>query len=102
MSNTRATQYLVLLAVVMVLLAGCTFVVQPEAEAPAAEEPMAAVLPTDPPEVQIANAMAAAPMVIAKDATILGFPVEGEEMVLLREGTNGWTCIDRLAGLAHH
>ena len=51
------------------------------------------VMPTDPPEVQIANAMSAAPMAIAKDAAILGFPVDGEEMVLLRDGTNGWTCI---------
>ena len=51
------------------------------------------VLPTDPPETQIANAMSAAPMVVAKDATVLGFPVEdGGDMVVLRTGPNGWTC----------
>jgi hypothetical protein len=32
-------------------------------------------------------------MAIANDATILGFPVEGDELVVLREGTNDWTCI---------
>lgn len=52
----------------------------------------AGVLPTDSAEAQIANAMSAAPMAIAKEATILGFPVEGDKMVTLREGTNGWTC----------
>ncbi len=41
----------------------------------------------------IANAMSAAPMAIAKDATILDFPANaGEPMVVLREGTNNWTC----------
>lgn len=58
----------------------------------AAEETHAGVLPTDPVEAQIANAMSAAPMAIAADATILGFPTEGAEMVVLREGTNDWTC----------
>jgi hypothetical protein len=53
----------------------------------------AAVAPDDPAEVQLANAMSAAPHAISKDATILGFPVEeGGDMVVLREGTNGWTC----------
>jgi hypothetical protein len=50
------------------------------------------VSPSDSVDVQIANAMSAAPLAIAKDATILGFPVEGTEMVVLRKGTNEWTC----------
>jgi hypothetical protein len=50
------------------------------------------VSPADPVDVQIANAMSAAPPAIAHDATILGFPAEGDELVTLREGTNGWTC----------
>ena len=33
-----------------------------------------------------------APRLTCINATILGFPVEGEEMVVLREGTNDWTC----------
>lgn len=42
---------------------------------------------------QIKNAMSAAPLVVAKDATIVAFPTEpGGEMQVLREGTNGWTC----------
>jgi hypothetical protein len=51
------------------------------------------VAPTDPVEVQIENAMSAAPPAIARDATILGFPIdEGGDMVVLRQGTNAWTC----------
>jgi CubicO group peptidase (beta-lactamase class C family) len=54
----------------------------------------ATVAPTDPPELQIANAMAAAPHVVAEDATVIGFPTEeGGDMVVLRQGTNGWTCL---------
>jgi hypothetical protein len=44
-------------------------------------------------EEKIENAMSAAPLAIAQDATILDWPAEeGGEMVVLREGTNGWTC----------
>ncbi len=51
------------------------------------------VSPDDPVDVQIANAMSAAPLAIAQDATILGFPAgDSTDMVLLREGSNGWTC----------
>ena len=42
---------------------------------------------------KIRSAMSAAPLVVAKDATIVDFPAEpGGEMLVLREGTNGWTC----------
>ena len=44
-------------------------------------------------DAKIAVAMSAAPVEIAKDATILDWPTEeGGDMVLLREGTNDWTC----------
>lgn len=77
----------------LVLLAACQPITAPVAlVAPVVEETHAGVLPTDSAEAQIANAMSAAPMAVAKDATILGFPVEGTEMVVLREGTNDWTC----------
>jgi hypothetical protein len=40
------------------------------------------------------NAMSAAPAAIAAQATILGWPKkEGDPMVVLRKGTNDWTCI---------
>ena len=43
---------------------------------------------------RIANAMSAAPLAVAKDATILDWPAkEGGDMVVLRQGTNGWTCM---------
>jgi len=43
---------------------------------------------------KIHNAMSAAPMAIARDATILDWPAtEGGDMVVLRQGTNGWTCM---------
>jgi hypothetical protein len=52
------------------------------------------VLPTDDVEMQIANAVSAAPAAVANEAAILGFPAEeGGEMVVLREGANEWTCI---------
>jgi len=51
------------------------------------------VSPTAPVEVQIQNALSALPAALAEDATIMGWPVkEGGDMVVLRQGTNGWTC----------
>jgi hypothetical protein len=93
--SLRSLGLLLLLVCLAALLAACR-PVQREAgngQTPVAQAGQDTVLPTDPAEVQIANAMGAAPMVVAKDATILGFPVEeGGEMIVLREGTNGWTC----------
>lgn len=40
----------------------------------------------------IASAMSAAPMSIAKDATIINMNADGT-MSTLRKGTNGWTCM---------
>lgn len=43
---------------------------------------------------KIRNAMSAAPMGLAKGATIVDHPAkEGGEMAVLRKGTNEWTCI---------
>lgn len=45
-------------------------------------------------EAKIESAMSAALASIADHATIMDWPAEeGGEMVLLREGTNGWTCM---------
>lgn len=42
----------------------------------------------------IADAMSAAPLAISENATILEWPSEpGGDFTLLREGTNGWSCI---------
>jgi hypothetical protein len=94
MGRSTQKQAAVLAAIAaLMLLAGCKAITVPAATvALAAEETHAGVLPTDPVEAQIANAMSAAPMAVAKDATILGFPTEGTEMVVLRKGTNSWTC----------
>src|ERR1041385_7205455 len=40
----------------------------------------------------IASAMSAAPMSIAKNATVIDMTADGK-MRTLREGTNGWTCM---------
>ncbi len=41
----------------------------------------------------IKNAMSAAPMSIAMDATIMGWPTKaGGDLSVLRKGTNDWTC----------
>jgi len=43
---------------------------------------------------KIANAMTAAPAAIAGKATILDWPAkEGDKPVVLRAGTNGWSCL---------
>ncbi len=43
---------------------------------------------------KIANAMSAAPSSISEKATIMDWPAtEGGNMVTLRAGTNGWTCL---------
>jgi len=47
----------------------------------------------DDVDEQIANAESAAPSAIAQNATILGWDEDGMPTVILREGTNGWTCI---------
>lgn len=45
-------------------------------------------------EDKIKNAMSAAPKAIAKDATILDRPAkEGDEMPVLHQGSNEWTCL---------
>lgn len=59
----------------------------PKAAEPKKAEPKAA-------EKRIQNAMSAAPKAISKAATILDFPATaGGEMVVLRKGTNDWTCL---------
>lgn len=51
----------------------------------------------DDAEAQIESAMSAAPPAIAENATIMGSSADGE-LVILREGTNGWTCFPDYAG----
>ena len=54
----------------------------------------AAKAPKGPPTDAelIASAMKAAPMAIAKDASVVAMGADGK-MRTLRAGTNGWTCI---------
>jgi len=45
-------------------------------------------------ETKIKSAISAAPTAITESATIMDWPAEqGAEMTLLREGTNGYTCL---------
>lgn len=45
-------------------------------------------------EAKINSAMSAAPMAIAKNATIMDWPAEeGADMTMLRQGTNDYTCL---------
>jgi len=65
---------------------------QAQAPAPKAAEPKKAEPKSA--EKKIQNAMSAAPKAISKAATILDFPATaGGEMVVLRKGTNDWTCL---------
>jgi hypothetical protein len=63
------------------------------AQSPAGTNPPASkVGPVAPPTTdaaKIKSAMSAAPMAISKDATIMDMAT----MKVLRQGTNGWTCI---------
>ena len=97
----------ILSALCVLILAACQPILTQPAEpappavsVPAVEEPttdaMGAAPAVSAPSTKerIANATSAAPTVIGKDATILDWPTEaGGPMVVLREGTNGWTCI---------
>ena len=45
-------------------------------------------------ELKIANCMSGSPASIAREAKIVEWPSEvGGEMPVLREGSNGWTCL---------
>ncbi len=44
-------------------------------------------------EEKIKNAMSAAPGSIARNATILDWAKQGNEPAVLRQGSNGWTCL---------
>lgn len=53
-------------------------------------------------EQKIANAMSAGPAALAREATILDWPAEvGGEWIVLREGSNGWTCFTDDIGVAY-
>ena len=50
---------------------------------------------------KIKNAMSAAPPSISAEATVLDWPSEeGADMAVLREGSNGWTCMPDMPGKA--
>lgn len=48
---------------------------------------------------KIASAMSAAPMAISKQATIMDYPATPDgKPIMLRKGSNGWTCFPDNAG----
>ncbi len=60
---------------------------------PAAAAPAGPDLRPVAKAARIANAESAAPTDISKNATVLDWPAKaGDPMVVLRQGTNGWTC----------
>ncbi len=86
---------LVFLLGVALLLSACQFAPPPpvamQMQMEAASE-VAALPEFGTVEWKIAVAMTAGPYAIAKDATILDWPVAGADPVVLRPGTNGWVC----------
>ena len=81
-----------------IVLSACllAYAAEEEKAAPAAGEKAMAkpAAGTMSKAAKIKNAMSAAPMSIAKDATVMDWPEkEGGEMATLKEGTNGWTCL---------
>lgn len=77
--NRRTDWFGVLLALALLLAAFAGAQAKPAAHDPAAH---------------IANAESAAPAAISHAATIMGWDEEGMPTVVLRAGTNGWTCYD--------
>lgn len=52
---------------------------------------------------KIENALSAGPGFISDRATVMDWPAaKGQEMRLLREGTNGWTCMPDMPGKPRH
>src|SRR5690349_1135861 len=50
-------------------------------------------------EQKITSAMTAAPSVVSAKATVLDWPAhDGEMPMVLRQGTNGWTCLPDMPG----
>ena len=97
-----------LLSTVLFLSACQPIVVPTEGASPAADAAAGEAVATDAPdsaltlEDKIANAMSAGPAPIAQDATILDYPEDwpgnwpeevAPELIEIRAGTNGWTCI---------
>jgi hypothetical protein len=81
-------KYLYILGVLLALSLVACQPIQPEA---ATAQQGATTQMTD--EEKIANAMSAAPMMIAKDAAVRDWPAEpGGEAKELRAGANGWVC----------
>jgi hypothetical protein len=92
---SRYQSFLFFVLTVTVLTIACAPAPQPaeQAQAPAPSQPTAPPPPTTP-EQKIQNAMSAAPLGIAQDATIMDLPsTPGGSMTELRKGTNGWTCM---------
>jgi len=70
------------LLIILLFAAACQ-PIQPQAAQPSAQNV----------DAKIQNAMSAAPPAVAKDATIIDWPATaGGELIVLRQGTNGWTC----------
>jgi hypothetical protein len=67
-----------------------------QSAAPAASPAAGPVKPPSTDAEKIANAMAAAPDALSKDATILEFDATMQPRTL-RAGTNGWTCLPDFA-----
>lgn len=75
-----------------------------QAEAPPPPAEAAAAAPAaGTTEWKIWSATKAAPEAIAANAAVLDWPAEeGGEMVELRAGTNGWTCLPDMAHTPEH
>lgn len=82
-------------ALVLVLLMTACQPIQPvsHTDMPAGALSSSTVSPSDPVDMQIANAMSAGPDAVSRDATIMGWDASGMPTVVLREGTNEWTCL---------
>lgn len=89
------SKFVVVCSAVLLCIAGIRVYTQSAASSQAKPPTASKVGPVAPPTTdaaKIASAMSAAPLSIARDATILDI---GKDMSMktLRKGTNGWTCV---------
>lgn len=100
MQIIRQNYTLVLVLLLLVLTAGV--IDAAEATTPAAGETAGIVLKPAASEETVAkiqSAMSAAPLAVARHATILDWPSQpGADFTTLREGSNGYTCLPARAG----
>ena len=94
MSSRLATAgFVAMLCVVTTSLLSQATAQTPSAKTPAAAPKVGPVKPPVTDAEKIKSALSAAPAAIAKDATVVDINMQTMASKVLKQGTNGWTCM---------